>query len=60
MPAPTPERAEHGPEVCCYSLSGTYHRHVPFIACLCGWSAEDTCWEDLGRAFDEHLEDHDA
>lgn len=48
---------EHGPAQACYSGGYGEPYYQPFIACLCGkWSLRDESWEDVGRAFDEHLD----
>lgn len=41
----------------CYSLYPPTLRHEPCILCPCGWSYIDTNWEDVGFAYDDHLEE---
>lgn len=50
---------EDGADECevsaCYQLVGAYGRHVPTLACSCGYSAHGETWAEAGEAYDEHL-----
>lgn len=49
------QMAEHGIDVACYSLAAWSGKHEPMMACLCGFSAHESSWEDVGSAMDTHL-----
>jgi hypothetical protein len=48
---------EHGVEGAYYSGGPGEPYYQPCIECVCGWRMRDESWEEVGRAFDDHLKD---
>lgn len=47
-------KVPHGPETVCYCNGPFGFR--PYLQCICGWDVVEKTWEEIGHAFDDHLE----
>lgn len=53
-PRPEAEPLEHGPASAHYNVG---LGNVPEIVCLCDERFDANSWEEVGQAFDDHLEE---